>query len=81
MFSRFDYYLCKCLFDIRWDLLGSIKTVLIGRTDELFDIIVDYPDSLAALEDLKVGRVIKVYADAAGMPLQGRPALRSGGQT
>ena len=25
------------------------------RTNELFDIIVDYPDSLAALEDLKVG--------------------------
>ena len=24
------------------------------RTDELFDIIVDYPDSMAALEDLKV---------------------------
>lgn len=23
------------------------------RTDELFDIIVDHPDSLAALEDLK----------------------------
>ncbi|GFZ51497.1 hypothetical protein JCM24511_09264 [Saitozyma sp. JCM 24511] len=39
MFSRFDYYLCKCFFDI--------------RTDELFDIIVDYPDSMAALEDLK----------------------------
>nr|XP_018258924.1 anaphase-promoting complex subunit 2 [Kwoniella dejecticola CBS 10117]OBR81082.1 anaphase-promoting complex subunit 2 [Kwoniella dejecticola CBS 10117] len=39
MFSRFDYYLCKCFFDI--------------RTDELFDIIVDFPDSMAALEDLK----------------------------
>ncbi|EIW67008.1 hypothetical protein TREMEDRAFT_45474 [Tremella mesenterica DSM 1558] len=39
MFSRFDYYLCKCFFDI--------------RTDELFDIIVAYPDSMAALEDLK----------------------------
>lgn len=39
MFSRFDYYLCKVFFDI--------------RTKELFDIIVDYPDSLAALEDLK----------------------------
>ncbi|ORX38980.1 hypothetical protein BD324DRAFT_618100 [Kockovaella imperatae] len=39
MFSRFDYYLCKCFFDT--------------RTDELFDIIVDYPDSMAALEDLK----------------------------
>ncbi|ORY29102.1 hypothetical protein BCR39DRAFT_593973 [Naematelia encephala] len=39
MFSRFDYFLCKCFFDI--------------RTDELFDIIVDYPDSMAALDDLK----------------------------
>ncbi|WWC73346.1 uncharacterized protein I206_107313 [Kwoniella pini CBS 10737] len=39
MFSRFDYYLCKCFFDI--------------RADELFDIIVDFPDSMAALEDLK----------------------------
>ncbi|WWD20956.1 hypothetical protein CI109_105434 [Kwoniella shandongensis] len=39
MFSRFDYYLCKCFFDI--------------RTDELFDIIVDFPESMAALEDLK----------------------------
>ncbi|WVF67210.1 hypothetical protein IAT40_001958 [Kwoniella sp. CBS 6097] len=39
MFSRFDYYLCKCFFDI--------------RTDELFDIIVDFPDSMAALEDLR----------------------------
>ncbi len=27
------------------------------RTDELFSIIVDYPESLAALEDLKVGHV------------------------
>ncbi|WVQ81579.1 hypothetical protein IAT38_003703 [Cryptococcus sp. DSM 104549] len=39
MFSRFDYYLCRCFFDI--------------RTDELFDIIVDFPESMAALEDLK----------------------------
>nr|ODN88552.1 anaphase-promoting complex subunit 2 [Cryptococcus depauperatus CBS 7841] len=39
MYSRFDYYLCKCFFDI--------------RTKELFDIIVDFPDSLAALEDLR----------------------------
>jgi hypothetical protein len=32
-------------------LVGSADT---RRTDELFDIIVDYPDSMAALEDLKV---------------------------
>ncbi|WOO86035.1 Anaphase-promoting complex subunit 2 [Vanrija pseudolonga] len=39
MYSRFDYYLCKSFFEI--------------RTEELFDIIVDFPDSLAALEDLR----------------------------
>ncbi|BEI91550.1 uncharacterized protein CcaverHIS019_0403700 [Cutaneotrichosporon cavernicola] len=39
IYSRFDYHLCKSFFDI--------------RTDELFDIIVDFPDSMAALEDLK----------------------------
>lgn len=40
IFVRFDYHLCKSFFDI--------------RTDELFDIIVDFPDSYAALEDLRV---------------------------
>ncbi|CAK9787026.1 unnamed protein product [Cutaneotrichosporon oleaginosum] len=39
IYSRFDYHLCKSFFDI--------------RTNELFDIIVDFPDSMAALEDLK----------------------------
>lgn len=29
-----------------------------GRTDELFSIIVDYPESISALEDLKVSRTI-----------------------
>lgn len=41
MFARFDYHACKTLFDAR-----------IG--DSLFDIIVRYPDSMPALEDLKV---------------------------
>ena len=60
MFSRFDYYLCKCFFEIRrvqmnWQYLWpSHPLTEVYRTDELFDIIVDYPDSLAALEDLKV---------------------------
>jgi anaphase-promoting complex subunit 2 len=40
MYSRFDYYLCRAFFDI--------------RTDELFNMIVDYPDSLGGLEDLRV---------------------------
>lgn len=51
MFSRFDYYLCKCFFEIRYVLFNSLAY---GRTDELFSIIVDYPDSISALEDLKV---------------------------
>ncbi|KAI0699322.1 hypothetical protein C8T65DRAFT_719807 [Cerioporus squamosus] len=37
--SRFDYHVCKTLCDL--------------RLQELFDIIVDHPDSLPALEDLK----------------------------
>lgn len=34
-----------------WPKAGKL---ILYRTDELFDIIVDYPESLAALEDLKV---------------------------
>jgi len=37
--SRFDFHVCKTLCDL--------------RTKELFDIIIDYPDSVAALHDLK----------------------------
>ncbi|OCH91244.1 hypothetical protein OBBRIDRAFT_887137 [Obba rivulosa] len=37
--SRFDFHVCKTLSDL--------------RTKEIFDIIVDYPDSLCALQDLK----------------------------
>ncbi|VDB91912.1 unnamed protein product [Peniophora sp. CBMAI 1063] len=37
--SRFDFHVCKTLCDL--------------RTKELFDIIVDYPDSEGALQDLK----------------------------
>ncbi|RDX42634.1 ubiquitin-protein ligase [Lentinus brumalis] len=37
--SRFDYHMCKTLCDL--------------RLQELFDIIVDYPDSMPALQDLK----------------------------
>ena len=42
-------------------------------TDELFDIIVDYPDSMAALEDLKVG--LSGTTLIAGMSVQSRPAI------
>ncbi|OBZ71191.1 Anaphase-promoting complex subunit 2 [Grifola frondosa] len=37
--SRFDFHVCKTLSDL--------------RTREIFDIIIDYPDSLSALQDLK----------------------------
>ncbi|EMD39909.1 hypothetical protein CERSUDRAFT_112157 [Gelatoporia subvermispora B] len=37
--SRFDFHVCKTLSDL--------------RTKEIFDIIIDYPDSLCALQDLK----------------------------
>lgn len=41
-FSKFDFHLFKTLCDL--------------RISELFDIIVEYPDSLPALKDLKVSR-------------------------
>ncbi|KAA1469713.1 hypothetical protein DENSPDRAFT_864325 [Dentipellis sp. KUC8613] len=37
--SRFDYHVCKTLCDL--------------RTKEIFDIIIDHPDSTPALQDLK----------------------------
>ncbi|KAI0322405.1 ubiquitin-protein ligase [Amylostereum chailletii] len=37
--SKFDFHVCKTLCDL--------------RTNEIFDIIVDYPDSSSALQDLK----------------------------
>ncbi|KDQ62714.1 hypothetical protein JAAARDRAFT_30609 [Jaapia argillacea MUCL 33604] len=37
--SRFDFHICKTLCDL--------------RTSEIFDIIIDYPDSLNALNDLR----------------------------
>ncbi|TFK89728.1 ubiquitin-protein ligase [Polyporus arcularius HHB13444] len=37
--SRFDYHMCKTLCDL--------------RLQELFDIIIEYPDSMPALQDLK----------------------------
>ncbi|KAH9950660.1 hypothetical protein B0H21DRAFT_722720 [Amylocystis lapponica] len=37
--SRFDFHVCKTLSDL--------------RTREIFDIIIDYPDSMSALQDLK----------------------------
>lgn len=40
IYSRIDYHVSKTLSDL--------------RTTELFDIIVSYPDTLPALDDLKV---------------------------
>ncbi|KAI0045093.1 ubiquitin-protein ligase [Auriscalpium vulgare] len=37
--SRFDFHVCKTLCDL--------------RTQEVFDIVIDYPDSTPALQDLK----------------------------
>lgn len=47
------------MFDTRYalgrnTLSPEAAKLTLCRTDELFDIIVDYPESLAALEDLKV---------------------------
>lgn len=48
------------------------KFGLTGRTDELFDIIVDYPESLAALEDLKVSSTYAAFELDFGLT-QGLP--------
>ena len=57
--ARFDFHMCKTLCDLR--LAGSItylKSAELSarRVGEIFDIIVDYPDSKGALQDLKVRR-------------------------
>ncbi|KAG6827929.1 hypothetical protein H0H92_009907 [Tricholoma furcatifolium] len=43
--ARFDFHMNKTLCDL--------------RTKEIFDIIIDFPDSTGALEDLKVRRALK----------------------
>lgn len=58
--SRFDFHVCKTLCDMRFGceiyLFMTLGTDLwIYRTEEIFDIIVDYPDSQGALVDLCVG--------------------------
>ena len=59
MLFRFDLHICKSLGDIRYrqpsNLLGHcLLTISARRTNEIFDLIVDYPDSMPALLDLKV---------------------------
>ena len=61
--SRFDFHVCKTLCDLRYDLSlcmfhaeSSILIFQFRRTNEMFDIVIDYPDSTPALHDLKVGK-------------------------
>jgi hypothetical protein len=54
--SRFDFHINKTLCDLRfvfWTFLcyGSWFNL---RTKEIFDIIIDFPDSMGALHDLRV---------------------------
>lgn len=54
--QRFDFHMNKVLCDLRSVPLclsyGNSKFHF--RTKEIFDIIIDYPDSNGALQDLKV---------------------------
>lgn len=60
--SRFDFHVCKTLSDLRSvhctygtsDRSRYFSDSYGDRTREIFDIIVDYPDSSGALQDLKV---------------------------
>lgn len=58
--SRLDFHVCKTLADLRYGPLSPhCRTThpTVPRTNEIFDIIVDYPDSRPALDDLKVRRL------------------------
>jgi len=55
--ARFDFHMCKTLCDLR--SVEELEPVELAdffsrRIGEIFDIIVDYPDSKGALQDLKV---------------------------
>ena len=57
--SRFDFHVCKTLSDLRCVrimLEVHLDSDNLYRTREIFDIIIDFPDSQPALEDLKVRR-------------------------
>jgi len=55
--SRFDFHINKTLCDLRFVcfkcFLILIKPMYL-RTREIFDIIIDFPDSIGALHDLRV---------------------------
>jgi len=56
---RFDFHINKTLCDLRFVVIsGPEWSILIKdyfRTQEIFDIIIDFPDSIGALQDLRVG--------------------------
>ena len=57
--SRFDFHMNKTLCDLRscyfssLPFCGALNHALF-RTKEIFDIIIDFPDSMGALQDLRV---------------------------
>ena len=55
--SRFDFHINKTLCDLRCVCLHLCEHnvfSIYNRTREIFDIIIDFPDSMGALNDLKV---------------------------
>ena len=61
--SRFDFHVCKTLCDMRFScdiylVVSPGADLWIYRTEEIFDIIVDYPDSQGALVDLCVSLLL-----------------------
>jgi len=57
--SRFDFHMNKTLCDLRsccfssFCFCGALNHDSF-RTREIFDIIIDFPDSMGALQDLRV---------------------------
>jgi anaphase-promoting complex subunit 2 len=56
--SRFDFHINKTLCDLRcvsfFICANTMYSSIYNRTREIFDIIIDFPDSMGALNDLKV---------------------------
>ena len=55
--SRFDFHINKTLCDLRcffFIYANTMYSLIYNRTREIFDIIIDFPDSMGALNDLKV---------------------------
>jgi len=53
---RFDFHINKTLCDLRFVIISKRSTLVKGyfRTQEIFDIIIDFPESIGALQDLRV---------------------------